>query len=154
GLLASQLDSHPDEALADTGYSLATSRSALEQRAVVIGRDHAGLLAGLRGLAAGTPPPGVVTGRAEVRGKTVFVFPGQGAQWAGMAPELLDSSPVFARRIDECAKALAPYVDWSLDAVLRDEPGAPPLQRVDVVQPVLWAVMVSLAELWREYGLR
>ncbi|WP_181798978.1 acyltransferase domain-containing protein, partial [Streptomyces sp. WELS2] len=49
--------------------------------------------------------------------------------------------------------ALAPFVDWSLSAVVRGEAGAPGLERVDVVQPVLFAVMVSLAELWRSYGV-
>ncbi|MBU3870788.1 SDR family NAD(P)-dependent oxidoreductase, partial [Streptomyces sp. 4503] len=67
-----------------------------------------------------------------------------------MALELLESSPVFARRMGECADALAPLVEWTLSDVLADERK---LARVDVVQPVLWAVMVSLAELWRSYGV-
>src|SRR5699024_11299931 len=49
--------------------------------------------------------------------------------------------------------ALAAYVDWSLTSVLRQEEAAM-WERVDVVQPVLWAVMVSLAELWRAHGVR
>ncbi len=85
--------------------------------------------------------------------RPVFVFPGQGAQWVGMAVELLDSSPVFAARIAECGVALARFVDWSLEDVLRGVEGAPSLERVDVVQPALWAVMVSLAALWRSYGV-
>ena len=83
----------------------------------------------------------------------VFVFPGQGAQWVGMAVELLDSAPVFAARIAECEAALASFVDWRLGDVLRGAEGAPSLERVDVVQPALWAVMVSLATLWRSYGV-
>ncbi|UUU37373.1 SDR family NAD(P)-dependent oxidoreductase [Streptomyces sp. CA-210063] len=67
-----------------------------------------------------------------------------------MAVELLDSSPVFASRMAECERALSVFVDWSLSEVLRDGGG---LGRVDVVQPVLWAVMVSLAEVWRSYGV-
>jgi acyl transferase domain-containing protein len=70
-----------------------------------------------------------------------------------MAVELLDSSPVFASRMGECEAALAPYVDWSLTAVVRGEPEAPSLERVDVVQPVLFAVMVSLAAVWRSFGV-
>ncbi|MCQ8195717.1 acyltransferase domain-containing protein, partial [Streptomyces rugosispiralis] len=86
--------------------------------------------------------------------RAVLVFPGQGSQWVGMAAGLLESSPVFAERVGECAVALAPFVEWSLGDVLRGGEGAAEvLERVDVVQPALFAVMVSLAELWRSYGV-
>ncbi|WP_345599874.1 SDR family NAD(P)-dependent oxidoreductase, partial [Streptomyces coacervatus] len=75
------------------------------------------------------------------------------SQWAGMAAQLLDASPVFAARIGECAAALESLTDWSLVDVLRQVEGAPSLERVDVVQPVLFAVMVSLAEVWRAAGV-
>ncbi|MGC5411523.1 acyltransferase domain-containing protein, partial [Streptomyces sp. DT225] len=91
---------------------------------------------------------GLVTGTAGPLGKTVFVFPGQGSQWVGMGVELLESSQVFAERMAQCEAALSPFVDWSLTGVLRSEAGQPGLDRVDVVQPVLWAVMVSLAAVW------
>uniref|UniRef100_UPI002815AF66 acyltransferase domain-containing protein n=1 Tax=Micromonospora tarensis TaxID=2806100 RepID=UPI002815AF66 len=86
--------------------------------------------------------------------RPVFVFPGQGGQWPGMTVELLDTEPVFAARMNQCAAAFAPYLDWSFIAVLRGEPDAPSMTRTDVVQPVLFAVMVSLAELWRSHGVR
>ncbi|WP_345598345.1 acyltransferase domain-containing protein, partial [Streptomyces marokkonensis] len=79
-----------------------------------------------------------------------FVFPGQGAQWVGMAAGLMVESSVFAESMAACEVALAPYVGWSLGEVLGDEVA---LARVDVVQPVLWAVMVSLAEVWRSCGV-
>jgi len=85
--------------------------------------------------------------------KAMFVFPAQGPQWAGMAAELLDSSPLFDERLHDCAQALEPFVDWSLLNVLRGAEGAPGLERVDVVQPALLAVMVALAELWRAQGI-
>ncbi|MYR95035.1 MULTISPECIES: type I polyketide synthase [unclassified Streptomyces] len=111
------------------------------------------LLAGLDAVADGTKAPHVVRGTAGGPAQIAFVFPGQGSQWVGMAVELLDSSPVFAARMRECADALAPYVEWDLLDVLHQAPGAASLDEVDVVQPVLWAVMVSLAALWRAFGV-
>ncbi|UQA90606.1 type I polyketide synthase [Streptomyces halobius] len=150
--LRTHLTARPQVSLLDTGFSTATTRAQLDRRAVVVAADRDELLSALTALAAGEPADGVVEGRVA-EGKPVFVFPGQGAQWAGMAVELLDSSPVFAEQIAQCALALSPFVDWSLQDVLRSAEGAPALERVDVVQPALWAVMVSLAELWRSYGV-
>src|SRR6202044_1858280 len=123
-------------------------------RAVVLGRDRGQLLTGLRGLADGMPGGSVITGHAAPAGKTAFGFPGQGSQWIGMGVELLDTAAVFAAQMNACAEAFAEFVDWSLIDVLRGVPGAPSLDRVDVVQPALFAVMVSLAELWRSIGVR
>ncbi|WP_051733900.1 acyltransferase domain-containing protein [Streptomyces lydicus] len=67
-----------------------------------------------------------------------------------MGAELIASSPVFAEWMRRCAEALAPFVDWDLLEVVTEGRG---LDRVDVVQPVTWAVMVSLAELWRSVGV-
>ncbi|WP_408993614.1 type I polyketide synthase [Streptomyces sp. 1268] len=140
---------------ADIGHSLVASRSAFEHRAVVIGdaADPAGLTDALRSLARGRSEADVVTGRADLHGKTVFVFPGQGSQWAGMATELLDRSEVFADRLAACERALSAFTDWRVTDVLRGAEGAPPADRVDVVQSTLWAVMVSLAAVWRAHGV-
>ncbi|TPQ24149.1 type I polyketide synthase, partial [Streptomyces sporangiiformans] len=138
--------------LVDVGFSLATSRAVLEHRAAVVGGDVDSLREGLRAIASGGAVAHAVSGMSlGAGGKSVFVFPGQGSQWVSMAAELIESSPVFAERMRECAAALSSYVDWSLFDVLDD---AEALERVDVVQPVLWAVMVSLAELWRAYGIK
>ncbi|MFC8571699.1 type I polyketide synthase [Streptomyces sp. NPDC057245] len=138
----------------DVAWSLVSSRAVLEDRAVVTGASRDELLDGLGALARGESAPGVVKGTASAAaGRAVFVLPGQGTQWAGMAVELLDSAPVFAEQMDACGRALAEFVDWDLADVLRRTPGAPTLERVDVVQPVSWAVMVSLARLWRSYGV-
>ncbi|MFE7119766.1 type I polyketide synthase, partial [Streptomyces sp. NPDC057654] len=135
------------------GRALATTRAALKHRAVVVGTDLDALTAGVRALADGTPTPHLVQADVETSGRTVFVFPGQGSQWVGMAAQLLAAEPVFADRVAECGRALAPFVDWSLEDVLRARVGAPSLGRVDVVQPALFAVMVSLAAVWRSYGV-
>ncbi|MER5932775.1 type I polyketide synthase [Streptomyces sp. NPDC002054] len=140
----------------DLAASLATRRAVLEHRAVVTAAEPHALRAALGALADGTPAPGLVQGR-HTSGRdrrTVLVFPGQGSQWAGMGAELLDASKEFAARIAACEQALAPHTDWSLTAVLRGEPTAPSLNRVDVAQPALWAVMVALAEVWQAHGVR
>ncbi|MFI6151924.1 SDR family NAD(P)-dependent oxidoreductase [Kitasatospora sp. NPDC051170] len=139
---------------ADLGHSLATTRSVFEQRAVLVGADARELAESLDALARGEAAPGLVHGTAATTGRTVFVFPGQGSQWAGMAAGLLDSSEVFAASVRRCAEALRPYTGWDLEAVLRADEGAPSLEAVDVVQPALFAVMVSLAELWTAHGVR
>ncbi|MFG2638765.1 type I polyketide synthase, partial [Streptomyces sp. NPDC048362] len=97
--LAAHLTAEPDQDPAETGRALATTRTAFEHRAVLVATDRAGLTAGLDALARGEAAPGVVQGVAAPAGKTVFVFPGQGSQWAGMAVELLDGAPVFAERM-------------------------------------------------------
>ncbi|WP_048894123.1 type I polyketide synthase [Streptomyces avermitilis] len=151
--LLDRLSERPDLEPLDVGLALARTRSAFEQRAVVLGADRTELVAGLRSVAEGAAVgAGVVAGRAAESG-VVFVFPGQGSQWVGMGRELWDASPVFRARMEECGQALSPYVDWSLrDVVFRDA-GDPLWSRVDVVQPVLWAVMVSLAAVWRSFGV-
>ena len=148
--LHTHLTDRPELRPAEVGYALATARAALEHRAVLVAEDRDGFLRSLAALAADREAPGLLRGRAGSGGAVAFVFPGQGAQWAGMALELLDTEPVFAERIAACERALAPHVDWPLLEVLRS---GDPLERVDVVQPVLFAVMVSLAELWRSYGV-
>ncbi len=122
---------------------------------MVVGSEREGLLGALGALSAGESAAGVIEGGplVDVGEGVVFCFPGQGSQWGGMAVELLDSSLVFAERMRECAVALEPYVDWSLEDVLRGVGGAPGLDRLDVVQPALFAVMVSLAGLWRACGV-
>nr|WP_158895848.1 type I polyketide synthase [Amycolatopsis anabasis] len=152
--LGARVRAEDDLAAVDVAYSLATTRASLERRAAVVARSRDELLRGLDAVAEGELPAGVVEGAAQESGDVVFVFPGQGSQWAGMALGLLESSPVFAERLAECAAALSSYVDWSVLDVLRGVAGAPSLDRVDVVQPALWAVMVSLAEVWRTHGVR
>ncbi|MBB5940405.1 acyl transferase domain-containing protein, partial [Streptomyces zagrosensis] len=144
---------HPDLSLADLGFSAATTRAHLEHRGVVVAADREELLTGLSALSVGEPSPVFVDGRVGGVAKPVFVFPGQGAQWVGMAVELLDTSPVIAGVIAECGQALGEFVEWDLEGVLRGVDGAPGLGRVDVVQPALFAVMVGVAALWRSCGV-
>ncbi|MEY7974594.1 beta-ketoacyl synthase N-terminal-like domain-containing protein, partial [Saccharomonospora xinjiangensis] len=149
--LLARLEDDPGLRPADVAFSLATTRSLLEHRAVVVADDESTLRRGLQSLADDEAAPTLRRGEAGASPRRVaFVFPGQGSQWVGMAVDLLAASPAFARRMAECEAALAPHVDWSLREVLSDEAA---LTRVDVVQPVLWAVMVSLAEVWQAHGV-
>jgi polyketide synthase 7 len=151
--LLTHVGADPDLGVSDVGWSLVSTRSLFEHRATVVGTDREQLMAGLAGLADGEPGANVVVGRAQTAGKTAFVFPGQGSQWVGMGAQLLETSKVFADHMQRCDKALGEHVEWSLIDVIRGVAGGPGLDRVDVVQPVLWAVMVSLAELWRSVGV-
>ncbi|WP_405534562.1 SDR family NAD(P)-dependent oxidoreductase [Streptomyces sp. NBC_00075] len=144
--LATHLSRNPGLRRTDVAHALATTRAALPQRAVVLGE-------GLDVLARGESAPNVITGTAREWGRTVFVLPGQGSQWRGMAVELLDSTPLFAERLRECAAVIERHVPWRVEAVLRGEPEAPPLERIEVLQPVLFAVNIALAALWQAHGI-
>ncbi|MFJ3224236.1 type I polyketide synthase [Streptomyces sp. NPDC086783] len=152
--LRTLLDGDAPTDLADAGWSLVSARSRFEHRAVVLGRDHTELSAALSALGEGRESAAVVRGTTGPLGGVAFVFPGQGSQWAGMGRELYEAFPVFAQSMDACAAALAEWVDWSLLDVIRGQDGAPTLERVDVVQPALFSVMVSMAALWRSWGVK
>jgi pimaricinolide synthase PimS1 len=149
--LATHLASNPDLDLASAGHALARTRTSFEHRAVVVEKDRERAVAALESLARGEPAASVAAGVAASGRAPVFLFGGNGSQWQGMGVELIDSSPFFAARMRACEEALAPFVDWSLEEVLRG-PGEW-LDRLDVSQPVLFAVTVSLAGLWRELGV-
>jgi rifamycin polyketide synthase modules 1, 2 and 3 len=154
GRLATFLEGAEDVPLTAVAGSLLSSRATLGRRAVVVAGSNEEALAGLGAVTRGENAPGVVTGGVDVPGKLVWVFPGQGSQWVGMGRELLAASPVFAQRVGECAAALAPWVDWSLVDVLRGETAPELLERVDVLQPASFAVMVGLAAVWESVGVR
>lgn len=118
----------------DVGWSLVSTRSVFDHRAVVVGADRGRLMAGLAGLAAGEPGAGVVVGRARSVGKTVFVFPGQGSQWLGMGRQLYGRYSVFARAFDEVVAVLdgqlrlsVRQVMWGMVAVAASEDEVAPL---------------------------
>ncbi|WP_373182774.1 type I polyketide synthase, partial [Mycobacterium marinum] len=158
--LSEYLTHHEDLSLTDLAYSLATTRTHHPYRAAVTvpgdtdnTRDD--LLTGLRSLAANQPHPGVTSHhyRARQPSKTVFVFPGQGGQYPAMAAEFYRQHPGFATAVDECDAELRPYTGWSVRDVICQDPDAPSLELVEVIQPVLFAVMIALAETLRGYGI-
>jgi myxalamid-type polyketide synthase MxaE and MxaD len=132
----------------------ALRRDHHEHRVTVVGDTPAALAGGLAAFVAGHEHAGVRAGRARAGGRrVVFVFPGQGSQWIGMGRELLTHAPAFRAALEQVEAALCEFVDWSPLAVLRGEEGAPALERLDVVQPVLFALQVALAAQWQAWGV-
>lgn len=132
----------------------ATRRAAHPYRLWVVGDSHDDLADKLRALAEGRAIRDGGTGEAgfgEPK-RTAFVFAGQGSQWAGMARDLLDSSPAFRAEMEACDRAIRGELGWSVVALLRDA-AVPFPTGVATVQPALWAVQVSLAAAWREAGV-
>ncbi|MFJ7995813.1 SDR family NAD(P)-dependent oxidoreductase [Streptomyces sp. NPDC096310] len=157
GRLERYVRERPELGPGEVGLALAIGRARLDHRAVVVGTDRDALLSGLAAVGQGAPATGVVSAEGSPLvadgGRVVFVFPGQGSQWEGMALELMESSEVFRDRLLECEEALLPLVGWSVRDALCGGEDAPDLSELDVVQPVLFSVMVSLAALWRSMGV-
>ncbi|MGW5868672.1 type I polyketide synthase [Streptomyces sp. NPDC055239] len=154
--LRALIEAEPALPLIDIAFSLATTRPALDRRAVLAGGDRTRLAEELLAVSEGRiPVPGLASGgpTRAAADDIAFVFPGHGPQWLGMADELLATSPVFAEQLHACAQALTPYVDWPVLDVLRGKTDTPSLDRPDVAQPALWAMMVSLSALWRSWGV-
>ncbi|WP_243793354.1 type I polyketide synthase [Saccharopolyspora gloriosae] len=135
-------------ALNDVGHTLAWRRARHAERGVVVARGREELLAGLRGLAAGT---GGVRGRATARSKgVVWVFSGYGSQWSGMARELLADEPVFAAEVDRLDSDYRARCGFSLRAALLDDQD---FQDVRRTQLVLFGLQVAYAAMWRAHGV-
>jgi acyl transferase domain-containing protein len=150
--LLTHLTDEADLRAGDVAWSLATTRSVFEHRAVIVGGGRDTLMTGLAGLASGERRADVVVGRAGQRAKTVFVFPGQGAQRLGMGAQLYDEFPAFATAFDDAAEAVDTHlrlplreVVWGSDANLLDN--------TEFAQPALFVLEVALAALLRRWGV-
>lgn len=163
---ASWLGQHPDASLRDVVYTAAVRRAHhLEHRASIAAQTVNEAIEGLRALAESRPCASVTTGAAQASERrsaaqrVTFVFPGQGANWTGMARALLSESPAFVARVEACDAALLPITGWSVGALLRGEDvrdatgRAVPPSRIDVVQPALFTMYVGLAAVYRALGL-
>lgn len=151
GRLADWLQERPQTALRDVAHSLARRRPG-PVRAVIVAQDGAGALAGLREAASGGDTSSRVRwgiGQPGLPGP-VWVFSGQGSQWTGMGRRLLEAEPAFATALRELEPDFETEAGFSLlDAISSGRP----VETIDVVQPVLYAMQVALARLWRSYGV-
>ncbi|MBE1468566.1 type I polyketide synthase [Kibdelosporangium phytohabitans] len=136
--------------VADVAHTLAAHRSHLSTRACAVASDRAGLVSALRSVADGEDRPDVVTGPTTDPGMPVWVFSGHGSQWPSMGRGLLDQDPAFTRMIDRLDAVAAP----AGVPVRRLLASGEHLERMDVVQPVVFAVQTALAKMWRTWGLR
>ncbi|MDT0616553.1 type I polyketide synthase, partial [Streptomyces lancefieldiae] len=136
----------------DVAWSLVSSRTSFEHRAVVLGRDRDELLNGLASLSDGAQSALVERGVAGDLGGRVFMFPGQGAQWAGVARPLYDAFPVFAQSLDEVCARFDSRLPFALKPLLlADAPARDHAGRTDVAQPALFALQVALYRLLVRY---
>ncbi|WP_331724160.1 SDR family NAD(P)-dependent oxidoreductase (plasmid) [Streptomyces canus] len=155
---ADWLENQNETSFREATLTAAHSRTHFDVRAGVLAATAEQAIAGLRALAEGRTHENVVTGTARPTGKIVFVYPGQGSQWQAMGHDLYHQDPVFAQAIDACDTALLPHTGWSVRTVLTSpDPGPnsthPPVDRVDVVQPALFAMGIALSALWRSRGI-
>ncbi len=142
-----------DDVLTAACHAAGARRTHHASRAAVTAPTRAALLDQLDALIAAEPREGVTIGRARDGVKVAFVFPGQGSQWIGMGRRLYDTEPAFGAAMDDCDRAIAEETGWSVIAELRAEAERSRLAQIDVVQPALFAVEVSLAALWRSWGV-
>nr|ALD82523.1 polyketide synthase [Nannocystis sp. MB1016] len=143
--------------LADLAFSLATTRSPLEQRAAVVAGSRAELAGALARLAAGETPPEAIRGAVRpTRGALAFLFTGQGAQVVGMGRELATAWPAFRAAFEACTALLDRELERPLTEVMWAEPGtaaAALLDQTMYTQPALFAFQVGLLALWRSWGI-
>ncbi|MCK9900254.1 SDR family NAD(P)-dependent oxidoreductase [Frankia sp. Cpl3] len=158
GRLAALAGDRPDLDPGDVGLALATTRTAFEDRAVVLGRTAGELREGLAALSGGREAANVVRGTVSRapdggRGRLAILFSGQGSQRAGSGRELYAAFPAFADAFDEACGHLDIHLDRPVRTVAFD---GPPdlLARTGYTQPALFALEVALFRLVEHWGVR
>jgi phthiocerol/phenolphthiocerol synthesis type-I polyketide synthase B len=152
-LVADQLESDSAPDVGDVCWTAARRRTALSHRAAFVAESRTALIEGLRGFAQEDETVHAVFDAAAP--KIGFVCPGQGAQSAGMARELMRRHPAFLAALTECDQAASLYTDYSLIAQLEADPDQDVyrLDEISVIQPVLVALAIAYARLLAEFGV-
>ena len=132
--------------LADVAHTLNHHRARHARFGTVVARDHGQAVAGLRALASGAVAPNEATGGPG----RVFVYSGQGSQWAGMGRRLLADEPAFAAAIAELEPEFVAQTGFSLHDTLAE---GREVVGIDTIQPVLVGIQLALTALWRHYGV-
>jgi phthiocerol/phenolphthiocerol synthesis type-I polyketide synthase E len=142
GRLGRHLEAHPEIPLADVALTLRLGRKAMAARRFVVAASVEEAAAALAG------PSRIATPPADER-EVVFLFPGQGAQHAGMAAGLYEREPAYRAAIDACAEVLAP-----LGVDLKRLLAGGDLTETDAAQPALFAFEYALAQSWISWGVK
>jgi malonyl CoA-acyl carrier protein transacylase/thioesterase domain-containing protein/aryl carrier-like protein len=152
---AHHLAAHPEIGLRELCATAALGRTHFDERIAVAATSRDELRAALTALARGDVPAGCARGSAVTQEppRLVFLFPGQGAQYSGMGRTLYEREPVFRAALDRCAAAMEALLDRPLLAVLFSDEATTILDETAYAQPALFALAVSLAELWRSWGI-
>jgi polyene macrolide polyketide synthase len=153
--LAAHLQERPALDPLDVAYSLATTRTQLEHRAVVVGGDREQLLRSLTSIGGGEAGAGVALGRTRAGAKLAYLFSGQGSQRPGMGGELYAAYPAFAAAFDRVCEPLDAELGLSLREIVFDsgEGAAERLADTTLAQPALFATEVALFRLLESFGL-
>ena len=139
-------------ALADVAHTVNHHRGRYPVFATVCATDRDQAVAGLAAVAAGVPGPGVVGPHEGACGPgRVFVYSGQGSQWAGMGRQLLAEEPAFAAAVAELEPVFVEQVGFSLREVIAQ---GQPVAGIARIQPVLVGMQLALTALWRSYGVQ
>lgn len=147
-------DAHWPDSMADLAFTAAARRTHHDFRLAITARDRDELKDRLNLWIGGEASADCIGGRRSyIARRVAFVFPGQGGQWIGMGRSLLREQRVFREALDECDRAVRKYTGWSVRERLNSREGDDAFSQVEVVQPVLFSVMVALAALWRSWGL-
>jgi acyl transferase domain-containing protein len=150
----SRLSENPQwpDSMADLAFTAATRRTLHDFRLGVTAQDRGELESRLTAWLQGEPV-GISGKRTSAAHRTVFVFPGQGGQWAGMGRSLLREERIFREAVEDCGRIIQGFTGWSVMEQLLSAEGESCFSRVDIVQPTLFAVMIGLTALWRSWGL-